>query len=291
MGSRGPRPVDLGLLSVWEFEFYKAFHLLRDGNALPSRQRPPLSGLTHAEATSFVSKLKRLTAADYWLTTNRLAVELGQPLNLKRPPTSMDLWWAESERRKEISWLERLMRPQTESQLEGKNIWRDLVQASTLASVRKACRRWGKLPAVRRSGLTPFPEHVMTNAAQFLAMKKNKRFPTSAYGDDSRIEFLALGMAGIMANVSPMTGVERLRNVKHAPNGPFWIEREGNNSLPRNRQRCGCWRCGINQAIELTKLTQTEYDSGLRRFVEIAAKTKAPREWTDRLRRVPMRRT
>lgn len=289
MGSRGPKPVDLRLLSVWEFEFYKAFHLLRDGNSLPARQRPPLSGLTPAEATSFVSKLKRMTAADYWLTTNRLAVELDQPLNLKKPPTSMDLWWAESERQKEISWLERLMHPQTESQLEGKNIWRDLVQAGTLANVRKACRRWTMLPSVRRSGLTPFPEHVMTNAAQFLAMKKNKRFPTSAYGDDSRIEFLARGMAGIMANVSPMTGVERLRNVKHTPNGPFWIEREGNSLLPRDQQYCGCWRCGISQGIELTKLTQTAYDNGLRRFIEIAASTKAPREWTNRLRGGPMR--
>jgi len=35
------------------------------------------------------------------------------------------------------------------------------------------------------------PDHVRSNAAQFIAMKRNERFPKSDYGDDSRIEFLA----------------------------------------------------------------------------------------------------
>lgn len=292
MGKRGPKPVDLGLLSVWEFEFYKAFHLLRDGNALPARERPPLSGLTHSEATAFVGRLKRMNAADYWLSTNRLAVEFGQRLNLVKPPTSVDLWWAESERLREISWLERLLRPtRIEPRSTGRKIWRDLVRASIYADVRKACGRWSRLPVVRDSGLTPFPEHVRTNAAQFLAMKRNERFPKSSYGDDSRIEFLARGMAGVMAHVSPMTGVERLRNIKHAPNGHFWVEREGDHSLPRDRQHCGCWRCGIARANEFAKVTQAAYDNGLRLFVQIAARTKAPKEWADRSRSMFMKRT
>lgn len=292
MGKRGPKPADLGLLNVWEFEFYKAFHLLRDGNTLPARKALPISGLTRLEATSFVEKLKRMSAADYWLTTNHLAVEFGQHVNLNRPPTSMDLWWAEAKRKEEISWLERLLKPpHIETELKGKKIWRALVRASTYADLRKACGRWARLPAVRRAGLTPFPEHVLANAAQFLAMKKNKRFPISDYGDDSRLQFLARGMAGVMADLSPMTGVERLRNMKHGPGGPLWVERQLNHLLPPNEQHCGCWRCGLKQGDELTKVMQTAYDNGLRLFMEIGARTKAPKDWSNRAVHAHLRRT
>jgi len=34
-------------------------------------------------------------------------------------------------------------------------------------------------------------------------------------------------MAGILVGVSAMTGAKRLRNMKHEPGGPFWVEREG----------------------------------------------------------------
>jgi len=74
MGKRGPKPVEYGLLNVWEFEFYKAFHLLRDGYALPARQRPPVSGLTFLEANTFLTALKRLSPEDYYLATRKLAV-------------------------------------------------------------------------------------------------------------------------------------------------------------------------------------------------------------------------
>jgi hypothetical protein len=120
------------------------------------------------------------------------------------------------------------------------------------------------------------------NAAQFISMKKNQRFPKSEYGDDSRIEFLARGMAGVIVGVSPMTGVERLRNMKHEPGGPFWVEREGNNALARDRQYCSCWRCGINRGNELSKSMQTPFDNGFRAFMEIASKTKAPEKWKER---------
>jgi hypothetical protein len=265
MGKRGPKSPDYGLLSVWEFEFYKAFHLLRDGNALPARQRTPVSGLTRSEASKFLTILKRLSAGDYYLATRKMTLEFGQHPNLDRPPISVDIEWAESQRNEEIVWLERLLRP----------------------DVRKVCGRWSRLPVVLGAGLTPFPDHVRTNAAQFLLMKRNKRFPKSAYGDDSRIEFLARGMAGIMVNLSPMTAVERLRNIKHEPGGPFWVERDGNQSLPRDRQHCSCWRCGINRGNELSKSMQGPFDDGFRVFMEIAAKTKAPKEWADRgLRRL-----
>jgi hypothetical protein len=282
MGKRGPKPVDYGLLSVWEFEFYKAFHVLRDGYALPARQRVPLSGLTRSEATSFLAALKRMSDDDYYLATRRLTAEFDPRVNLEKPPTSVDRLWAESQRNEEILWLERLLRPKLpKTQIAGMKVWRDLLAADTYADIRKVCGRWSRLPSVLGAGLTPFPDHVRSNAAQFIAMKRNERFPKSDYGDDSRIEFLSRGMAGIMVGVSPLTGVERLRNLKHAPGGPFWIEREGNQPLPRARQHCGCWRCGINRGNELTKAMQTPYDNGFRALMEIAADTKAPKKWAN----------
>ena len=282
MGKRGPKPLDYGLMSIWEFEFYKAFHLLRDGFALPTRQRTPVSGLTRSEANEFLAILKRLSAEDYFLATRKLAVECGQRLNLEKPPISVDRWWADSQRNEEIVWLERLLKPpRPQAENAGKKIWRDLLRATTYADVRKACGRWSRLPAVRGAGLTPFPEHVKTNAALFIAMKGNKRFPRSAYGDDSRIEFLSRGMAGIMANKRPLTGVERLRNMKHTSGGPFWVEKEGNRALSPEQQYCSCWRCGINRGNELSKAMQTPYDDGIRVFMQIAADTKAPKEWAN----------
>src|SRR5688572_13657453 len=43
MGRRGPKPVHIGNLHAWEFEWYKALHLLREGTQLPEPPRPPLS--------------------------------------------------------------------------------------------------------------------------------------------------------------------------------------------------------------------------------------------------------
>ena len=112
-------------------------------------------------------------------------------------------------------------------------------------------------------------------------MKKNERFPKSTYGDDSRIEFLARGMAGVMINLSPLTGVERLRNMEHGPGGPFWVERESDRPLPPGKQHCRCWRCGLKRGTELTKSMQPAFDEGFRVFMQIAAETKAPEEWAN----------
>jgi hypothetical protein len=223
-----------------------------------------------------------MSPADYYLATRKLASEFDRRTNLGKPPGPVDREWAESQRNEEIIWLERLLKPtRPKAEVAGKKIWGDLLRATTYADVRKACGRWSRLPVVLGAGLTPFPEHVRTNSAQFLAMKRNKRFPKSAYGDDSRIEFLSRGMAGIMANLSPMTGVERLRNMKHGPDGPLGVRQEGDRQLPRDQQYCSCWRCRISRGNKLTKTMQTAYDNGFRLFMEIAASTKAPKEWTD----------
>jgi hypothetical protein len=132
--------------------------------------------------------------------------------------------------------------------------------------------------------MTSFPEHVVQNVAQFLSMKRNKRFPRSTYADAARVDYLSRGMAGVLVGVSPMTAIERLRNMKHAAGGPLWVSRQGNCVLPENEQHCGCWRCAKKNWSNITKLTQRGYENGLRLFMELAATTKVPTEWSARKR-------
>jgi hypothetical protein len=228
----------------------------------------------------FIQQLKSLSAEQYWLTSRRVAAELGVSVNLKRPPTQTDVRWAQQERDQEIYWLEReLNPPHIAARTKRRKIWNDLVLANTYSALRKACGRWARLPDVRTGGLTCFPEHVLTNAAQFLAMKQNKRFPGSGYADNARLEYFSRGMAGVLSGRSPMTGIERLRNMKHDSNGPLWVSRHENHVLPKNEQYCGCWRCRIESSNRVGAITRTGYENGLRLFVEISETTKVPKEW------------
>ena len=279
MGKRGPKPADMGLLSTWEFEFFKAFHLLRDGSQLPRKQEPPTS-LNKAETLSFIEQLRQMNPDEYLLTTRLLAAEFGERQNLRRPPSSVERWWAEEQRDQEIHSLQAMLRGYFIRAAEARRkIWADLIRADTYSALHKVCGRWARLPDVRRTGLTPFPRHVVENTAQFLAMKRNKRFPRSTYGDDSRIEYLARGMAGALCGLSPMTAIERLRNMKHRRGGPFWKEHYGNRPLAESEQYCGCWRCSIRKSGELSRMGQEWYENGLRAFVEMARTTKVPSEW------------
>ncbi len=282
MGKRGQKPIDLGELNFWEFEFYKVFRLLRDGTSLPGRYTTR-SGLSRSEVHAFIAQLKNMAPADYYLTAQRVAKELGQSVNLNRPPTSMDLWWAEDQRKEELHWLEReLSPPKIAAQEKRRKIWNDLVYANTYAALRKACGRWAQLPDVRGAGLTCYAEHVLSHASHFLAMKKNDRFPRSDYADDARLEYLARGMAGAISGRSPMTGIERLRNMKHDANGPLWVKQNGNAVLPADHQYCACWRCRIENSNRVTEITRAGYEEGLRLFIGIANTTKAPKEWNRR---------
>jgi hypothetical protein len=240
----------------------------------------PPSGLTKHELRSFIAQLKGMAPEHYWLTTKRLAAEMGNRVTLPRPPSEMDRIWAKQERDDEVRSLQReLNSPDIEAQERRRKIWDDLVKADSFAALRKACGRWTQLPDVRRAGTTSFPKHIMENAAQFLSLKRNLRFPRSTYGDDSRIEYLSRGMAGVLAGKSPMTGVERLRNMKHTRGGPFWVIRQGDYLLPENEQYCGCWRCRKDAWSNINKLTQTGYENGIRYFIELSATTKVPRDW------------
>jgi hypothetical protein len=279
MGLRGPKPIATGLLTTWEFEFYKAFRSLRDGLSLPAKSSPP-TRLTRQELRSFIGQLKHMTPEHYWLTTQRLTAVMGHLVNLSRPPTSMDRLWAERQKGDEIHFLQmELNPPGIEAFDRRRKIWDDLVEADTYAALRKACGRWAQLSDVRRSGTTPFPRHVVQNAAAFLSMKQNARFPRSTYGDDARVDYLARGMAGALCGVRPMTGIERLRNMKHDRTGPLWVTREGNRVLPEREQRCGCWRCNIERSSKVTQFARVGYDNGFKVFMELSASTKVPIEW------------
>jgi hypothetical protein len=278
MGLRGPQPVAIGLLTTWEFEFYKAFRSLRDGTPLPANSSPPI-GLSRQELRSFIGQLKQMTPQHYWLTTQRLTAEMGHPVNRARPPMKIDLWWAERQKEDEIRSLQRELNPLgIEASDRRRKVWDDLVEADTYAAVRKACGRWAQLSDVRRSGTTSFPRHIVRNAASFLSMKHNARFPRSTYGDDARVDYLARGMAGVMCSVSPMTGIERLRNMKHDRSGPLWVTNEGDCLLPEREQRCGCWRCNVERSSKFTQF-HAAYENGLKVFMELSASTKVPMEW------------
>ncbi len=277
MGKRGPKPPDWHLLNLWDFEFHKAFRSLRDG--IPTKPLPR-SGFNEQQLRFFIGQLKRVTPEQYWLASRHLAAKMGINQNLARPPLRVDREWAQQERDNEISSLEwELHPPKPELQAGRQKLWAALIKANTYADLRRVCGRWSQLADVRARGMTPFPQYLVQNAAPFLSMKRNKRFPRSTYGDDSRIDYLSRGMAGVLVGKSPMTAIERLRNMKHTPNGPLWVTQEGGYRLPRNEQFCKCWRCNEKNWNNVTKVGRTGYESGLRTFIALAATTKVPKEW------------
>lgn len=240
----GRKPINLGMLNLWEFEWYKAFHLLRDGSQLP-----------HDSKIETVDRRVALRELEWWKKAKPQQI-LGDMRPGNPPPfteyattaervRAKQQWikrewahlkeWAKLERQGEIADLERQLRPRKIHALaERRQIWNALIEARTESAVKQACQRWKALADVRAMGMTPFPDHLETNFQEFLRMKKDSRFPHSAYADESRLEFLARGMAGVMVSVSPMTAEARLRNMKHGPGGPIWNE---------HQKICGCWRC------------------------------------------------
>jgi hypothetical protein len=76
-----------------------------------------------------------------------------------------------------------------------------------------------------------------------------------------------------------MTGIERLRNMKHDRNGPLWATRQENYVLPEPEQYCRCWRCSIQKTNAVSEKTHTWYENGLRLFMELAATVKVPERW------------
>jgi hypothetical protein len=256
MGKRGPKPVDIGLLNVWEFEWYKAFHLLRDGLELPYHRAEKLRWIERAVNRARLRDLEKTPVVDYY--RDLLKAEFHTPeeesLIVQNPA---NLAWAEKEQQKEVAWLKSSLQPrQIEKAAEGRKIWNGLVAAQALPALKETCDSWARLRNLRSGSSSYFPAdfHILANTDQFFSMKRNVRFPRSDSASDSRLEFLARGMAGVLADVSPMTAIERLRNMKHASGGPLW-------SATANH--CDCWRCGLERSNRVYETLEKAYKEEL----------------------------
>src|SRR5258708_6005916 len=111
MGKRGPKPVNMGLLNVWEFEFYKAFHLLRDSIALPAANLPPPSGFSRSELRAILTRMKSMSAAEYWRVQQQMATEFAANVDLEQMPTKDAIRFAAHDLKDETYWLERALIP------------------------------------------------------------------------------------------------------------------------------------------------------------------------------------
>jgi len=220
---------------MWEFEWFKAFHLLRDGQQAPASKDEDANETLDPQVADAAVELVEKQSDDEILA--------GVPPNvLYEPPnpddplltTAYRMLNANRIRQHHIAVLRSMKPREVHARAERREIWKALWQARTRPAVLDACTRWAKLEDVIGLGFTAFPAHVETNLREFLAITTSKRFPRSPAADDSRMLYLARGMAGAMVNVSPMTSIERLRNMKHGPGGPFWSDKE---------QRCGCSWC------------------------------------------------
>jgi hypothetical protein len=279
MGRRGPKPVDIGLLNVWEFEWYKVFHLLRDGTPLPypytsqATGAPPLN-ISRAQVHTWVRRLKGMDDEEWLKINEETCKEISrlkgsdeyEQYAAAATDRHVSLWWASGQRQQEIAELETYLNPKKIAEdAERTKLWDALWQARTIPALTKVCDEWASLRDVRAQGLVVFPNHVLANAREFLRMKQDMRFPKSDSPavDESRLEYLARGMAGILANVSPMTGIERLRNMKHTRGGPLWKKE------PDGREYCSCWRCGLDRARPAYKFSAVAWWNGMAFFMEV----------------------
>jgi hypothetical protein len=260
MRRRGRKPVDLRLLTLWEFEWYKAFHLLRDGAQLPSD--PAFIIVNDREARAQLQWWKNASLKEILG-----GMQPGTPPPFDELPEgerekaktrwTLTEWtwlkkWAELNRQAEIAALEHWLKPRETSALaKRRQIWETLAERNSPAiAIEQACGEWERLPDVRTGGFTCFADHILANIEEFRRMKRDLRFP-GPDADDSRLEYLARGMAGIMIGKSPMTAIARLRLMKHELGGPLWDEAE---------KRCRCWRCHIKAS--------RHYWKALKRFQE-----------------------
>jgi hypothetical protein len=258
---RGRKPISLGLLCTWEFEWYKAFHLLRDGTQLP-----PDPNFVAANESATREELQ-------WWKEASLKEILGD-MQPNTPPPFDELpegdrekaircwvmrewnWYkefAEQQRKAEIAALERWLKPrETPTRTERRKNWATLADPeASIKAIEHTCEEWKRLPDVRRQGMTVFADHVLANMEEFRQMKRDQRYP-SLDADESRMEHIARGMAGVMVGASPITAIQRLRLMKHEPGGPLWVEKESwvdtkgkSNEVPPH---CRCWRCTLKRS-------------------------------------------
>jgi hypothetical protein len=210
--------------------------------------------LQHIPAVVRLSRLETQTALKSWRkATLKEIIGLRRfhddDAEVRKPFTNSEREWAELERERQVSRLEQQLKPKKiQAQVRRREIWEALIRAHTVEAVQKACLRWECLADVQAKGFASSAAFVSSHAEQFLRMKRNRRFPRSDYSDESRLTHIARGMAGVVMGLSPMTAIERLRNVKHAVRGPLWSDTEN---------LCKCWRCNVERAGEFWKGLET----------------------------------
>jgi hypothetical protein len=260
---RGRKPISLGLLCTWEFEWYKAFHLLRDGTQLPSDPnfvtanerscKEQLHWWKNAPLKEILGEMKPGTPPSF--------DELPEPEREKaKRRWEMTQWrvlkdFAEHERNAQIAALERWLKPkETPARTARRESWEVLAkpEASTKA-IGQACNEWKSLPLVRASGMAVFADHVEANMNEFQRMKLEPRYP-GPNADESRLEYLVRGMSGLMVGASPMTAIQLLRLMKHDASGSFWSE---------NDKHCRCWRCGLERSRRMWRTLRSSLGEGI----------------------------
>jgi hypothetical protein len=236
MGKRGPKGASMEMLCWWESLWNQQLRFLRDGRAIPRNLITRSALLNIKLAKQKLDWLKRAPADE--ILPETLTKEEWRQKKLAEEERQIAI----GEITKQIEEFQKLQMP-VPGKEERQQIWNALWKARTFTALRKACERWKELKDIKANKLECWPEHVLANAKQFLRMTRAKNtkgqrttFPRSNYipADDSRIEFIARGMAGIFVGISPATAIERLRNMSHAKDGPLW------NAA---KQACDCWRC------------------------------------------------
>ena len=99
-------------------------------------------------------------------------------------------------------------------------VWKIVVAASAAADVEEACRQSKRWLNPERRG-RPYVQDLFDHAAAFVrAKKQNVYYPRRPSGDEQRVIFFARAMAGISLGLSPNTGIDRLRKIKHGGKCP-----------------------------------------------------------------------
>lgn len=195
MGRRGPHPVSIHLLRLWEWQWFWVFRGLRYG--APSRLVVRMDYLQYPDKPriSGYRELDEERQKAWRVTTEKASRAYYRKDPLKDVPT----------------------RPLPSE----KTLWDSLMRARTIPQVRATC-------AKSRSWLNPewqgkvFVQKLHQHADQFLLAKRDLRYPRSnrPSSDDRRILFFARAMAGITLGRSPNTAIRMLGATRHGPNCP-----------------------------------------------------------------------
>jgi len=255
---RGRKPLDIKLLQIWEFEWYKALHLLREGTQLP-----PDPNFVVVNERETKAQLQWWKSASYKDILGEM--QPGVPPEFDELPETererakvrwtMSEWkwlkdFAENQRESEISALEHWLKPRITPSMRGRReIWATASESkASIKAVGRACEKWRLLPDVRSRHVAVFADHVQANIEKFQRMKADTRYP-GPHADDSRLDYLARGLAAVMVGASPITAIHRLRLMRHEPGGPEWVEKrsyvDGKGKPDEVPAHCGCWRCEL----------------------------------------------